>query len=158
MLPTAHVVSFEGELLQRGFWLYAWRISAGERVVYYVGRTGDSSSNNASSPFNRIGTHLDGRPNAKANSLARRLRQAGLRPEDCFFNMAAVGPLQPEQGDFESHRSVRDQMATLEHEVAKALRAQGHEVLGTHSRGTEVEAELVAHVLRELWRGLHRDA
>ncbi len=150
MLPSARTISFEGELLRRGFWLYAWRITAGERSVYYVGRTGDSSSNNAASPFNRIGTHLDARPNAKANSLTRRLVDTGLQPEDCVFRMAAVGPLFPEQESFDAHRPVRDIMATLEHKVACELRRRGHEVLGVHSPGASASAELVAHVIKEL--------
>jgi hypothetical protein len=154
MQPTARIVSFDGELLRRGFWLYAWKIVSNERVVYYVGRTGDSSSSNAASPFNRIGTHLDARPNAKANSLTRRLREAGLRPEDCRFRMAAVGPLFPEQESFEDHKVTRDQMATLEHEVAKELRSRGHEVLGIHSGGRAVAGELVEHVLQELSHAL----
>jgi len=154
MPPSALVVSFEGQLLQRGFWLYAWKISSGDRILYYVGRTGDSSSSNAASPFNRIGTHLDARPNAKANSLTRRLLEAGLKPAECKFRMAAVGPLHPEQSEFEDHRVIRDRMATLEHEVAKALRARGHSVLGNHSRGSKVEAELVEQVLQELSHAL----
>ena len=159
MPSAARVISFEGELLQRGFWIYAWKISSGNRIVYYVGRTGDSSSSNAASPFNRIGTHLDARPNAKANSLTRRLLEAGLKPATCKFRMAAVGPLHPEQDNFDDHRAIRDRMATLEHEVAIALRTRGHEVLGTHSRGSKVEAKLVEHVLHELTHALeNRDA
>jgi hypothetical protein len=154
MPPSAFVVSFEGQLLQRGFWIYAWQITNSGRTVYYVGRTGDSSSNNAASPFNRIGTHLDARPNAKANSLTKRLLEAGLNPAECSFRMAAIGPLHPEQEDFESHRVVRDRMATLEHAVAQALRSQGHTVLGNHSRGSQVEPELVAKLLEELTHAL----
>ncbi len=44
-------MTFDGALLERGFWLYVWRIIEGTRTVLYVGRTGDSSSPNASSPF-----------------------------------------------------------------------------------------------------------
>jgi hypothetical protein len=154
MPPSALVVSFEGQLLQRGFWLYAWKITSSGRTVYYVGRTGDSSSSNAASPFNRIGTHLDARPNAKANSLTKRLLEVGLKPAECSFRMAAVGPLHPEQDEFQNHRVFRDQLATLEHAVARALRNNGHTVLGNHSRGSHVEPELVAQVLNELTHAL----
>ena len=75
----AYATSFDGALLGRGFWLYVWCITDGDRKVLYVGRTGDSSSPHASSPFKRIGQHLDAGPNAKGNALARQLKRAGLR-------------------------------------------------------------------------------
>ena len=40
-------LNFNGELLQRGFWLYIWEIKTPKKKhLYYVGRTGDSSSIN----------------------------------------------------------------------------------------------------------------
>jgi hypothetical protein len=158
LLPAAHTISFEGELLRRGFWLYAWKIVCREKVVYYVGRTGDSSSCNAASPFNRIGNHLDLRTNAKANTLTRRLIEAGMKPEDCTFLMAAVGPLFAEQMTFEEHKGFRDQLATLEHAVAHSLRSEGYTVLGIHSLGAAVTNELVEHVVRELTNALNQNA
>ena len=155
MHPTARSVRFDGTLLRRGFWLYAWKIVAGSRTVFYVGRTGDSSSNNAASPFNRIGTHLDARPNAKANSLTRRLLETGLKPEECQFHMAAVGPLFPEQADFAAHCPVRDLMASLEHRVASHFRDRGYEVLGVHTATGTVNHELAAHVIQELESALN---
>ena len=54
-----HEVRFEGGILQRGFWLYVWEVTPADQApLYYVGRTGDSSSTNAQSPFNRMGQHL----------------------------------------------------------------------------------------------------
>ena len=150
MTPSTRTISFDGELLRRGFWLYAWKIACNAEVFYYVGRTGDSSSCNAASPFNRIGNHLDPRPNAKANALTRRLIEVGLKPEECNFRMAAVGPLYPEQETFDDHKVIRDRVATLEHEVAKALRARGLKVLGVHSRSAAVDPQLVEHVIQEL--------
>lgn len=59
MSATTQVVEFDGAFLQRGFWLYVWRVIAPNSTeVLYVGRTGDSSSPNAQSPFNRMGQHL----------------------------------------------------------------------------------------------------
>lgn len=50
-----HELTFTGSFLRRGFWLYAWVIIAADHQVYvYVGRTGDSSSLNAQSPFSRM--------------------------------------------------------------------------------------------------------
>ena len=65
MVINGFEMGFEGEVLQRGFWLYVWKIAYDQETYLYIGRTGDSSSPNASSPFNRIGQHLDFRENAK---------------------------------------------------------------------------------------------
>ena len=149
-MRTTQILSFHGPLLQRGFWLYAWEVAYAGAKFYYVGRTGDSSSKNASSPFNRVGMHFDIRPNAKANSLLRRLRAQGVPPEQCEYRMAAVGPLYPEQDDFLSHKPYRDIVATLEYEVASTFRDRGLHVLGEHHRGTALDEELFATVLAEI--------
>jgi hypothetical protein len=144
----AYAMSFDGALLGRGFWLYVWRITDGERSVLYVGRTGDSSSPHASSPFKRIGQHLDAGPNAKGNALARQLKKAGLPPEHCTFEMVAVGPLFPEQEDMERHLTFRDQVGALERALADHLRAAGHEVIGNHPRAIACDEKLCADVCR----------
>jgi hypothetical protein len=57
--PSTHKVYFEGGFLKRGFWLYVWEVTTPRRGrYYYVGRTGDSSSLKAQSPFIRMGQHL----------------------------------------------------------------------------------------------------
>src|SRR5208283_52146 len=98
-----------------------------------VGRTGDSSSANAASPFARIGQHLDFRPTAKGNTLARNLRGVGIDPSHCKFEMIAIGPVFPEERDFVLHCAMRDQAAALEKGLAVALRQRGYRVLGNHS-------------------------
>lgn len=127
-------MAFSGSLLQRGFWLYVWRVVEGDRQVLYVGRTGDSSSCFASSPFRRIGQHLDSRANAKGNAMARRLRDAGIDPANCDFSMIAFGPLYPEQTDLGNHRQFRDMTGALETSLATWLHARGYSVLGKHGR------------------------
>ncbi|MGA8005125.1 MAG: hypothetical protein WCA17_03415, partial [Burkholderiales bacterium] len=77
----AHQLSFGGAVLERGFWLYVWRVTNGTKRFLYVGRTGDSSSQFAASPFARIGQHLDLRPKASANMLHRHIRSRGLDPK-----------------------------------------------------------------------------
>jgi len=57
----AYSIKFDGRLLDRGFWLYVIDIHGPADRHLYVGRTGDSSSPNAASPFSRIGQHLDPR-------------------------------------------------------------------------------------------------
>lgn len=122
MKLTSYSMSFHGELLQRGFWLYVWDIRTGNERHLYVGRTGDSSSCNAASPFQRIGQHLDFRVNAKGNSLAKQLRGVSVRPECCSFDMLAIGPLFPEQEDFTAHKPIRDQVGSLESALADHLK------------------------------------
>ena len=141
-------MSFDGALLRRGFWLYVWRIKDGERSVVYVGRTGDSSSPHASSPFKRVGPHLDASLTAKGNALARQLKKEGLLPERCSFEMVAVGPVFPEQEDMDRHRPVRDKAAALERALADHLRRAGHEVLGNHPRLAQCDEVLCAQICR----------
>src|ERR1700733_14113790 len=86
-----HTLEFSGSLLLRGFWLYVWIIetSTGDALLY-IGRTGDSSSPNAQSPFNRLSQHLGG--NKRVNALRRHLRQTGIEPETCTkFEMVSFG-------------------------------------------------------------------
>ena len=140
-------MSFDGALLNRGFWLYVWEITSPAGRFLYVGRTGDSSSANAASPFNRIGQHLDFRSHAKGNSLTKRLRQVGVEPSECRFEMVAVGPLFPEQDDFESHKPVRDTVYALESALAMRLKERGYRVIGTHGCRSVPDGELYERLL-----------
>ncbi len=135
-------MTFDGAVLQRGFWLYVWRISTNRGDVFYVGRTGDSSSPHAASPFQRIGAHLDARPTAKGNSLAKHLLAAGYSAHACRYEMTAIGPLFPEQADMASHAPIRDKVAALERRLADYLRERGLEVLGTHGAKGDCVPEL----------------
>src|SRR4051795_5414460 len=106
MSAGTQVVAFDGGFLQRGFWLYAWEVAVpGGGTVLYVGRTGDSSSANAQSPFNRMGQHLGRAVNSSMlrNHLARR----EVEPEECSFRLVAHGPVLPEapSKDMAEHRS-----------------------------------------------------
>jgi hypothetical protein len=125
---------FQWPAVEARVWLYIWRIDRPNSRHLCVGRTGDSSSPHASSPFKRIGEHLDVRPGAKGNALGKQLRQAGLDSQDCTFEMVAFGPIFPEQPTFEKHVPFRDKMAALERAVADELRRRGYTVLGTHPR------------------------
>jgi hypothetical protein len=143
----AFSIRFEGHVLNRGFWLYVIDIRGRQARHLYVGRTGDSSSANAASPFSRIGQHLDSRTNAKGNALARNLAKVGLEPASCDLEMIAIGPIYPEQLDFETHKPFRDRLAALEWGVAQALRQRGYSVLGTHYATVEPEASLLTEVM-----------
>jgi len=145
-----HQLTFGGAVLERGFWLYVWRVSCGSHLFLYVGRTGDSSSRFAASPFARIGQHLDIRPKASANMLLRHIRTRGLDPQRCTYDLIAVGPVFPEQKTIEAHRKHRDIVAPLEAALAQHLRAKGHDVCGTHSSKHPLNTKLFSQVLRKL--------
>ncbi len=149
-------IKFDGRVLDRGFWLYVIEILAPEGRRLYVGRTGDSSSSNAASPFARIGQHLDCRVNAKGNALARNLRAVGINPSTCSMEMIAIGPIFPEERVFALHKPVRDEMASLEGAVALALKQRGFIVLGKHSVPREPDAAKLAEVLRLVEKRLAR--
>jgi hypothetical protein len=129
----SYSIKFDGRVLERGFWIYVIDIVTVDGRRLYVGRTGDSSSCNAGSPFVRIGRHLERRANAKGNALARNLRALGINPSACSMEMIAIGPLFPEEHTFPAHKRVRDVMAALEGAVATALKQRGFTVLGKHS-------------------------
>lgn len=140
-------MTFDGHLLNRGFWLYVWQIKGPGSLVVYVGRTGDSSSAHASSPFKRIGQHLDPSPNAKGNALGKQLTRRGIQYADCTFEMVAIGPLYPEQTDFDAHVPLRNQMAAFERAVADELKRRRYDVLGTHPRQGSPDPGILAQIL-----------
>ncbi len=82
-------MTFDGRVLARGFWLYVWEVTLPDRsVAHYVGRTGDTSSINAQSPFNRMGQHLGFAKNS--NMLRRWLNQRGIEPQQCTFRLVGA--------------------------------------------------------------------
>lgn len=121
-------LAFDGALLSRGFWLYVWEITTPTHaILYYVGRTGDSSSSNAQSPFTRMGQHLGF--NAKSNVLRRHLSGRGLDPESCSFRLVAHGPVLAEAKTKEEHVQRRDCVAAMEKALADAMSAAGYDVI-----------------------------
>lgn len=130
MSAGMHTLTMPGAMLQRGFWLYVWRVNTPKGEMLYVGRTGDSSSPNAAPPYARMGQHLG---HVKAsNALRAHLERVGVEPETCAeFDLIAHGPIFPEQDDMEAHRAPRDIVAALEKQLACALDAAGYDVLNT---------------------------
>lgn len=140
---SLHRLTLPGPMLQRGFWLYVWRVQTPKGERLYVGRAGDSSSPHATAPYTRMGQHL-GFSKAQ-NSLRRLLTQVGVEPENCGqFNLIAYGPIFPEIGMTKDqlradqmllHTPMRDQMAALEKKLRDALVAAGYIVLNVvHSK------------------------
>jgi hypothetical protein len=137
-----HHLKFSGALIERGFWLYIWRVTHENEHILYVGRTGDSSSKYAASPFNRLGQHLDIRPNATANTLLKNIKAEGYNPVECEFELTSIGPLFPEQETLVEHRKYRDIIAPLEVALAEYLKGKGHKVIGTHPKPRPKNDEL----------------
>lgn len=128
MTAHTHIIALEGDVLQRGFWLYVWEVIApdGEELLY-VGRTGDSSSPKAQSPFNRMGQHLGFL--STSSMLRNHLSMRGVCPEQCTFRLIAHGPILEEADGMEAHKERRDLIAALEKKLAEALAAAGYEVM-----------------------------
>lgn len=142
MKLSLHQLTFDGALLARGFWLYVWEITTKDgRKVHYVGRTGDSSSFNAQSPFARLSQHL-GR-NEKTNALRRNLKMNQVVAEECLaFRLFACGPILPEIQSEVQHRRSRDIVAALEKALADAMQAGEYVVLNKVTCRKPVDPEL----------------
>jgi hypothetical protein len=122
-------LSFDGQFLERGFWLYVWDVIAADgHSVFYVGMTGDSSSANAQSPFSRLSQHLGS--NRHANALRRQLAKAGIEPAACrSFEMVAYGPIFPHAGSQDEHKASWRLVSAMEKALRDALQAAGYTVL-----------------------------
>lgn len=142
-------MSFDGQVLKRGFWLYIWKIYTlkSNKEYLYVGRTGDSSSPNAASPFNHIGRHLDFRKNAKGNSLAKNLLREEIEPQDYNFEMVAIDPIFSEQNTMKEHIPIRDIVAALEFALSEELKRRNYIVLGTYGSRKSLDEQLFDKVL-----------
>ncbi len=126
-------------MLERGFWLYVWRIEHPDGEMLYVGRTGDNSSPNAAALYTRMMQHLS--PNKKENALRRNLNNRGIEPEDCTaFHLIACGPIYPEISHkdgcdrdvlMEKHKPWRNRVGAMEKALAEDLKNSGYTVLNT---------------------------
>lgn len=149
MRAATYSVCLPGHLLRRGFWLYVWEVRFGKKTVYYVGRTGDSSSRYASSPMSRLGQHLSVQASATANMLIRNLRTNKIDPYRSVFQMFAFGPLFGEQRNLTEHRKYRNIMAPIERDLAIHLKERGLTVLGSHPRKGKADRKLLSRVTRQ---------
>jgi hypothetical protein len=148
MSTLVHSLSFSGKLLRRGFWLYVWEITTSDGIhIYYVGRTGDSSSSNAQSPFNRMGQHLGFNDNS--NALRRRLVGMEVAPEECDFRLVAYGPIMGEAAFDEEHERLRDVMAAYEKALAEVLAAAGYKVINTVNCRKPLDSNAFEHIRAE---------
>ncbi len=129
-MTGTHSLTFAGSILERGFWLYVWEVTLTDgRTLNYIGRTGDSSSRFAQSPYIRMGQHLGG---AKTTSMLRQhLVKHGITHGDCTYRLVAHGPIFAEAPDMQGHRERRDIIAAQEKALAEAMAEAGYEVMNT---------------------------
>ncbi len=147
MAATLQQLCFDGAILQRGFWLYVWEVTTPEGGnLYYVGRTGDSSSTKAQSPFHRMGQHLGFA--ATSSMLRNHLSPKNAAPESCTFRLVALGPL--EQESKEEHRREhderRDLLAAMEKALADLMNSAGYDVMNSVSCKKELNPVRFAEV------------
>jgi hypothetical protein len=142
-------LGFDGSVLRRGFWLYVWEVTpAGQAPLYYVGRTGDSSTTNAQSPFNRMGQHLGFAENS--SMLRKHLVRCQVEPEACSFRLVALGPFEQESEAVgrDEHDSRRDIVAALEKALAGAMQDAGYRVMNNVSSRKALDLERFNNVLK----------
>jgi len=134
-------------MLARGFWLYVWKITASDgKEWFYVGRTGDSSSPHAQSPFARLSQHLG--PNPRSNALRRSLKKRGVVVEDCrSLRLTAYGPILLEQRGMKRHKLPRDRIAGLEKGLCDALESAGYPLVNKVNSRKPIDGELFQRVL-----------
>jgi hypothetical protein len=144
---TLQQLSLPGAMLARCFWLYVWEVTAADGTKWlYIGRTGDSSSPNAQSPFVRLSQHLGQNP--KSNALRRNLVKAGVDVGACrSFKLTACGPILAEQANMERHRPLRDKMAALEKGLSDALELAGYLTVNKVNSHKPMDQQLLRQVL-----------
>jgi hypothetical protein len=142
---STYTVVLDGGVLRRGFWLYVWEVTPpdGDRLVY-VGRTGDSSSPNAQSPFNRMGQHLGFA--ATSSMLRKHLTSRRVDPINCTFRMVSHGPILEEVDNMADHKLLRDQIAAMERELAADLSSAGYDVLNKVQSRASLDEDAYADV------------
>jgi hypothetical protein len=146
-MPKTITVVLDGAVLQRGFWVYVWEITAlDRRSVLYVGRTGDSSSPNAQSLFNRLGQNLGNLANA--SMVRNHLEKRGIAPAQCQFRVVGHGPIFDEVADkdFEAHKLIRDKVAAIEKQLAEDLKGAGYDVMNDVRCEVPLDPELYESV------------
>jgi hypothetical protein len=129
-MTATFIVSLDGAMLRRGFYLYVWEITTTDDAkVLYVGRTGDNSSPNAQSLFNRLGQNLG--TLATSSMVRNSLKKRGIDPTTCRFRMVGHGPIFDEvpDKDMEKHKPIRDKVAAAEKQLAADLRAADYDVM-----------------------------
>jgi hypothetical protein len=123
MTAQAWELSLPPQLLQRGFWIYVWKVvGPHDEQLCYVGMTGDVTRV-AQSPFGRVTSTLGN--NKNANTLRAALHARGVDPEHCKgLTLAAYGPLY-DANDTENYMEHWHKVRALERALFDALKEEG---------------------------------
>src|ERR1700738_2722495 len=129
MTGELHQFSIPAQILERGFWLYVWKVGLpDETIVHYVGMTGDTGAAIAQSAMNRVAAHL-GR-NIKSNALRRYLKsKCDVDLEDCVsVYFYACGPVyeKPSAGEYATQRG---RVAALEKHLWAQMQSGNYQML-----------------------------
>lgn len=157
MSPAATcTMTLPGAMVQRGFWLYVWRVETPDGDLLYVGRTGDNSSPHAVAPYTRMGQHLGFQKNQ--NALRKYLEGEGIKPEECSaLHLIAHGPIYPQiEGDkstkaarkalMPAHDVPRKAVAAMEKALAVDLKAAGYAVMNPVHCGATLDTVAYAPI------------
>jgi len=136
-MASTWTITLPGPMLQRGFWLYVWKVETPCGLMLYVGRTGDNSSPNAAAPYTRMGQHLGSQKTQ--NALRKHLQLRNIEPEACSaFHLIAHGPIYPEvvkqEGEertalMAEHTPTRNLVGAMEKALAEDLSNAGYDML-----------------------------
>jgi hypothetical protein len=148
-MRRAKKIKFFGEVLDKGVWIYVAEVRRyGKRVFFYVGKTGWKQSCEESSPWSRLAAHLDEETaQGKRMPLLYHLRERGVNPDDCTFELSCFGPDLVEQKVAPSveHEIIQEAEAQLAARIADA----GYEVVGNHE-GCAQRADEAGPIVEEL--------
>jgi len=155
MKVKTHELKFHGRMMNRGFWLYVWEVSTARgRKLYYVGRTGDSSSIHAGSPYSRMVGHLGNKKNA--NMLLTHLGNAHVDPRKCSLRLIAHGPILAETRHRVQHLSRRDRVHAMEKALELMMKKARYDVMNTVQRRGDVEPRVFDVVRRAFAKHFER--
>jgi hypothetical protein len=141
-------IEFSGKIIERGFWIYTYKILHNNTTYFYVARTGDSSSPHASSPFSRMLSHFC--KNLHSNSLTNNMKKAKISLKDSYYKLYAFGPLYPEQNNMSTHIPFRDLTASIEYLVARELLDKGYNVIGSHGMKNPIHNPEILTTVKEI--------
>ena len=164
--PKLCTLEIDGDLTQRGFWLYVWTGYKDGRAYHYVGRTGDNSYPTALSPIQRFARHMTEAGDKGVFSKRRKMRNRetfNLKRKDFErFELKSFGPIFPEAGGegrgqerVALHRKRRDKAAALEKRLCDALHALCEN--GEFETGVVINpVNSNIKVDKQLWRDVHQ--
>lgn len=146
-MPEIFTVTLDGAMLRRGFYVYVWEITPPDgKKVLYVGRTGDSSSPNAQSLFNRLGQNLG--TLATSSMVRNNLEKRCIDPTQCQFDMVGYGPIFDEVPGkhMDAHKPIRDKVGAAEKRLAEDLADAGYDVMNQVRCNAALEVEVYEQV------------